>query len=215
MALVLHGYWRATSPYRVRIALNLKGLPYEHAGVNLLEGAQQSAAYATLNPQKLTPTLVVDGELALTQSLAIVEWLEETYPATPLLPAKAADRAIVRAMAGIVACDIHPLNNQRILKALAGLGVEEPARNAWIHRWIADGFAALEPSIERYGRGFAFGDRPTLADCCLVPQVYSAKRFGVDLTPYPALMAAYEAAAALPAFDAAHPDNQPDAPAGQ
>jgi maleylacetoacetate isomerase/maleylpyruvate isomerase len=211
MALALHSYWRAGAPYRVRIGLHLKGLPYDYVPVNLLAGDQHGEAYKGLNPQGLTPALVVDDDLVLTQSLAILEWLEETHPEPPLLPKAAAERAVVRAMAGIVACDIHPLNNQRVLKELAGLGVDEAGRNAWAARWIAAGFEALEPMIARHGAGFAFGESPTLADCCLVPQVYSAGRFTVDLTPYPAIRAAAERAAAHPAFAAAHPERQPDA----
>lgn len=211
MALVLHSYWRAGAPYRVRIGLNLKGLSYDYVPVNLLAGDQHAETYKGLNPQGLTPALAVDGDLVLTQSLAILEWLEETHPEPPLLPEGAAERAAVRAMAGIVACDIHPLNNQRVLKALAGLGVDEAGRNAWAGRWIAAGFDALEPMIARHGKGFAFGDTPTLADCCLIPQVYSAGRFGVDLAPWPALRAVAERAAQHPAFAAAHPDQQPDA----
>lgn len=211
MALALHSYWRAGAPYRVRIGLHLKGLAYDYAPVDLLAGAQHGQAYKDLNPQGLTPALVVDGELALTQSLAILEWLEETHPEPPLLPKGAADRAVVRAMAGIVACDIHPLNNQRVLKQLAALGVDQAGRDAWAGRWIAAGFDALEPMIARHGAGFAFGETPTLADCCLVPQVYSAGRFAVDLSPWPSIRAVAERAAAHPAFAAAHPDRQPDA----
>lgn len=211
MSLVLHGYWRATSPYRVRIALNLKGLAYEQVGVNLVTGEQQGEAYAALNPQKLTPTLVADG-LVLQQSLAIIEWLEEAHPEPPLLPKAAADRAVVRAMADIIACDIHPLNNQRILKALAGMGHDETARDAWIHRWIGDGFAALETMIGQHGQGFAFGPTPTLADCCLIPQVYSANRFKLDMSPYPKIQAVAARCAEIEAFIAAQPDRQPDAP---
>lgn len=211
MALALHSYWRAGAPYRVRIGLHLKGLPYDYVPVNLVAGDQHGAAYKGLNPQGLTPALVVDGDLVLTQSLAILEWLEETHPEPALLPRAPADRAVVRAMAGIVACDIHPLNNQRVLKELAGMGVDESGRNAWAGRWIAAGFEALEPMIARHGAGFAFGETPTLADCCLIPQVYSAGRFAVDLAPYPAIRAVAERAAAHPAFAAAHPDRQPDA----
>ncbi|ACG76728.1 maleylacetoacetate isomerase [Phenylobacterium zucineum HLK1] len=211
MALSLHSYWRAGAPYRVRIGLNLKGLSYDYVPVNLLAGDQHRQAYKALNPQGLTPALVVDEALVLTQSLAILEWLEETHPEPPLLPRAAADRAVVRAMAGIVACDIHPLNNQRVLKALAGLGVDEAGRNAWAGRWIAAGFDALEPMIARHGRGFAFGETPTLADCCLIPQVYSAGRFDVDMEPWPAIRAVAEAAAVHPAFAAARPERQPDA----
>jgi maleylacetoacetate isomerase len=212
MSLTLHSYWRATAPYRVRIGLALKGLAYDYVAVNLLEGAQRADAYAATNPQHLVPSLTTDDGV-LTQSLAILEWLDETYPSPPLLPKAARDRAVVRAMAEIVACDIHPLNNLRILQALAGLGhpMGGPDQQAWGARWIADGFAALEPMVVRHGRGFAFGETPTIADCCLVPQIWSSNRFGVDLAPYPALRAIYDRAGQHPAFQAAHPERQPDA----
>lgn len=215
MSLVLHGYWRATAPYRVRIALALKGLAFEVAPVNLLTGEQGAAGYRALNPQALVPALVADGAV-LTQSLAILEWLEETHPQPPLLPAGAADRAVVRAMAAMVACDIHPLNNLRVLKALAGLGhpIGGPEQTAWGAGWIEAGFDALEPMVARHGAGFAFGDAPTLADCLIVPQVWAASRFAVDLAPFPALRGVLASAEAHPAFRAAHPDRQPDAPAG-
>lgn len=211
MTLTLHSYWRATAPYRVRIGLQLKGLDYGYVGVNLLKGEQHADEYvATRNRQHLTPALEADGHV-LTQSLAILEWLEETHPAPALLPTGAFDRAQVRAMAAIVACDIHPLNNMRIQKALTDLSVDAPGREAWSQRWIVDGFNALEPMIAQHGRGFAFGDTPTLADCCLIPQVYSAGRYNVDLAPFPAIVAVAEHAAKHPAFISAHPDNQPDA----
>jgi maleylacetoacetate isomerase len=211
MNLTLHSYWRATAPYRVRIGLKLKGLDYGYVGVNLLKGEQHAEDYVTQrNRQHLTPALEVDGRV-LTQSLAILEWLEETYPEPALLPKDAFERASVRAMAAIVACDIHPLNNMRIQKALSDLGVDAAGRETWSQRWIVDGFSALEPMVARHGRGFAFGDTPTLADCCLVPQVYSAGRYNVDLAPFPAIQAAAEHALQHPAFAAAHPDIQPDA----
>ncbi|MDE2487959.1 MAG: maleylacetoacetate isomerase [Alphaproteobacteria bacterium] len=211
MAYVLHSYWRATAPYRVRIGLNLKGLAYDYAPVNLLAGSQHDPAYAALNPQELTPALRLDDGRVLTQSLAILEWLEEVHPAPPLLPADPGARAVVRAMADIVACDIHPLNNLRIQQQLAAMGVDEAGRVAWSQRWIEDGFRALEPMIAAHGAGFSFGAAPTLADCCLIPQVYSVERYKVDLTPYPAIRAVAEACASHPAFQAAHPDRQPDA----
>jgi maleylacetoacetate isomerase/maleylpyruvate isomerase len=211
VSLTLHSYWRATAPYRVRIGLNLKGLPYDYVPVNLLKGEQHAPDYvATRNAQHLTPALEVDGQV-LTQSLAILEWLEETHPSPPLLPQAPFARAVVRAMAALVACDIHPLNNLRVQQALEGLGVDAAARLAWSQRWIVEGFSALEPMIAAHGAGFAFGDAPTLADCCLAPQVYSAHRYKVDLSPFPAIAAAAERAAAHPAFAAAHPDRQPDA----
>lgn len=210
MKLTLHSAWRASAPYRVRIGLNLKGLAYDYAPVNLVRSQHHEPAYAALNPQRLLPTLEVDGRV-LTQSLAILEWLDETAPEPRLLPADPFDRATVRAMAEIVACDIHPVNNLRILRALAGLGIEEPARDAWVQRWIADGFTALEPMVATHGRSFAFGDAPTMADCCLVPQIYNAERFKLDMSPFPALRAVAARVAEHPAFVAAHPNNQPDA----
>ena len=211
MDIVLHGYWRSGTSYRTRIALNLKGLDYRQATLDLRTGTQNSPAFKALNPQGLVPALEVDGAV-LTQSPAILEWLEERFPEPPLLPQDATERAIVRAMAATIGCDIHPLNNLRVLKALKGtLGASQEQVNAWTARWIGDGFAALEQLIARHGRGFAYGDAPTLADCYLVPQVYSAERFGVDLSPYPKLMDAASLARSLPAVAAAHPDNQPDA----
>lgn len=211
MTLTLHSYWRATAPYRVRIGLNLKGLPYDYAPVNLQAGEQRGGIYSQLNPQQLTPALETDEGRVLTQSLAILEWLEESHPAPPLLPADPLDRAVVRAMAGIVACDIHPLNNLRVQQQLTAMGIDAAGRLAWTQRWINDGFAALEPLIAAHSDGFAFGAAPTLADCLLIPQVYSADRFEVDLLPYPAIAAIAARCAEHPAFQAAHPDLQPDA----
>lgn len=208
--LQLHGYWRSSAAYRVRIALNLKGVVYTQCTHDLRNGDQAEATYRALQPQGLVPALEAEGD-ALIQSPAILEWIEERFPEPALLPAASTDRAIVRAMAAIVACDIHPLNNLRTLKAIRALGASEPEVQAWIARWIGDGFAALETLVARHGRGFAFGDAPTLADCCLVPQLYSAERFGVDLAPYPRLVAAGAACRALPAVVAAHPQQQPDA----
>ncbi len=209
--MILHGYWRSGAAYRVRIALALKGIAYEQVTHDLRTGAQASDAYRALNPQGLVPALEADGDV-LTQSPAILEWLEERNPSPALLPEAATDRAIVRAMAATVACDIHPLNNLRVVQALQrDFGLDAAAVQAWMARWMGDGFAALEVMIARHGRGFAFGDTPTIADCCLVPQVYSAERFAIDLTPYPQLMSAVDRARALPAFQAAHPDRQPDA----
>ncbi len=210
MSLTLHGYWRSTTAYRVRIALALKGVTYAQVTHDLRRGEQREARYRALNPQGLVPALETE-DAVLTQSPAILEWIDETYPDPPLLPTDANSRAIVRAMAATIACDIHPVNNLRILNALrTEFEVDEAAVNRWIARWIGDGFAALETQIARYGNGFAFGATPTIADCHLVPQVYSAERFAVDLSPYPKLKAAAENARALPAFAAAHPDRQPD-----
>jgi maleylacetoacetate isomerase/maleylpyruvate isomerase len=212
MALTLHSMWRATAPYRVRIGLNLKGLSYDYVAHDLVGGEARRAPYIDLNRQGLVPALESDDGV-MTQSLAILEWLEETHPQPPLLPAAPRDRATVRAMAEIVACDIHPLNNLRVLQKLAGLGFGfgSPEQTAWIHGWIGAGFDALEPMIAAHGAGFCFGDAPGLADCCLIPQVYSAERYGLDLAPYPAIRAVAERAAEHPAFAAAHPDRQPDA----
>ncbi len=210
MALVLHSAWRASAPYRVRIPLNLKGIVHDYAPVALAAGRQGEGAYRSVNLQMLVPTLEADGRL-LTQSLAIIEWLDETHPNPPLLPRDPFDRAVVRAMAGIIACDIHPVNNLRILKSLAAMGQDEAARTAWVERWIREGFDALEPMIAEHGGGWSFGGAPTLADCCLIPQVYNARRFGVDLGPWPAITSIADAAQAHPAFADAHPDRQPDA----
>ncbi|WP_419253654.1 maleylacetoacetate isomerase [Caulobacter sp. ErkDOM-YI] len=210
MKLILHSAWRASAPYRVRIGLNLKGLDYAVAPVDLVSSQHQGEAYRALNAQALVPTLEVDGR-RLTQSLAILEWLDEAVPGVPLLPTDPFDRATVRAMAEIIACDIHPVNNLRILRALTGLGVDQDGRDAWAQRWIIDGFAALEPMVVRHGKGYAFGDSPGLADCCLVPQVYNAARFHVDMTPFPAINAAVARALSHPAIAAAHPNLQPDA----
>jgi maleylacetoacetate isomerase/maleylpyruvate isomerase len=211
MTFVLHSAWRAGAPYRTRIGLALKGVDYDYAPVDLIKGEQREPAYRAVNPQGLTPALEIGDGHVLTQSLAILEWLEETIPQPPLLPGSALDRATIRAMALIIACDIHPLNNTRVGRALNKMGVEQSAITGWLQRWIVDGFDTLEPMIARHGRGFAFGDTPTLADCCLIPQVYSARRFEVDLTPYPAIVAVDARAAEHPAFQAAHPTQQPDA----
>ncbi|PWC56616.1 maleylacetoacetate isomerase [Azospirillum sp. TSO22-1] len=210
----LYGYFRSSAAYRVRIALNLKGLAPEHAFVHLRKGEQQAAAYAALNPQKFVPALETDDGALLTQSLAIVEYLDEVHPHPALLPADPADRARVRAIALAVACDIHPLNNLRVLKHLGkALGLDEEARNAWYRHWIAEGFDALEAMLAndpRTGR-FCHGDQPTLADVFLVPQVSNAERFDCDLTPYPTVVRIAAAARALPAFADAAPERQPDA----
>lgn len=208
--MILHGYWRSGTSYRTRIALNLKGLVYEQAPIDLRTGAQKSAAFMTLNPQGLVPALEVDG-LVLTQSPAILEWLEETYPQTPLLPSQGDGRAVVRAMSALIGCDIHPLNNLRVLKAIKGLGADEGATEQWTQGWIRDGFAALEAMVARHGKGWCYGSQPTLADCYLIPQIYSARRFNLDMSAYPLLSAIEEKSNQHPAFMAAHPDHQPDA----
>jgi maleylacetoacetate isomerase/maleylpyruvate isomerase len=211
MRPTLYSAWRATAPYRVRIGLALKGVEHDYVGIDLLAGEQREPAYAAVNPQRLTPALDIGEGQVLTQSLAILEWLEETRPEPPILPESPLDRQRVRAMALVIACDIHPLNNTRVGRALNKLGVSKADNQAWIHQWITDGFDTLEPMIARYGRGYAFGDTATIADCCLVPQVYSATRYELDLAPWPAIRAAAEHAAGHPAFQAAHPNRQPDA----
>ncbi|MGV9009192.1 maleylacetoacetate isomerase [Brevundimonas sp.] len=209
--MILHGYWRSGAAYRVRIALALKGLAYETQGHDLRTGAQKAAAYVALNPQGMVPALQIDGAV-LTQSPAILEWLEETYPEPPLLPADALSRARVRAMAALIACDIHPLNNLRVGKSLReDFGADQAAVDAWAARWIVPGFTALEALVAREGDGWCFGNAPTLADTCLIPQIYSAHRFNVPLDAFPHLRAIDTAAQAHPAFIAAHPDRQPDA----
>jgi maleylpyruvate isomerase len=213
MTLTLHGYWRSTASYRVRIALNLKGVAYDQAPHDLRTGAQRDPAYLALAPQGLVPALEAsDGPI--TQSLAILEWIEECWPQPALLPQHHYGRAVVRAMAGLITADIHPLNNLRVLEALREQFSATPEQvQAWITRWIADGFAALERMIGAHGGQFAFGDQPSLADCTLVPQVYSAERFGVDLGPYVHIRRVATVAMALEPVAAGHPSRQPDADA--
>jgi len=215
MALKLYTYWRSSAAYRVRIVLALKGLTYEAVPRHLLRGGgeQRGAEYLATNPQGLIPALEHDG-LVVTQSLAICEYLEEVFPEPPLLPAAARDRALVRAMALAVACDVHPLNNLAVQQYLRmELGQDEAAVTRWVHRWIRRGFGALEALVARHsGDGrHAFGSAVTLADVFLVPQMYNARRAGVDLTPYPRLVAVTDYLEGLPAFAAARPEAQPDA----
>jgi maleylacetoacetate isomerase len=205
MKLVLYDYWRSSASYRVRIALNLKEADHERVPVNLLDGEQEDRAYRARNPQGLVPMLEADGE-RLTQSLAIVSWLDAHFPDPPLLPPEPGDRAHVLALALTIAADIHPLNNLRVLKRLAKLGVAQEARDDWYRHWVGLGFDALEAlAAPRAGR-FLFGDAVTLADICLVPQIYNARRFELPLDPWPTLVRADAEAAALDAFAAAHPD---------
>ena len=209
---ILFDYYRSSASYRVRIALNLKGIAYETVPVNLLKGEQREPEHRARNPQAMVPMLEVDG-LRITQSLAIIGYLEATRPDPALMPPDPAEAAHVRALALTVACDIHPLNNLRVLKYLTGtLGQEEAAKNEWIARWVGEGFAALEAlAAPRAGR-FLFGDVPTLADVCLVPQMFNARRFGVPVDHYPTLVHADAEANRLEAFAAAHPDRvAPDA----
>ena len=210
----LYTYFRSSAAFRVRIALNLKGLPYEPQFVHLPKGEHRAPAYADLNPQALLPTLEDDGGTRLTQSLAIMEYLEEQHPSPPLLPQDAAGRARVRSLALLVACEIHPLNNLRVLQHLRkALGQTEEQVNAWYLHWIADGLAKLEAELDRDARTgkFCNGDAPSIADCCLVPQVFNAQRFTADLTPYPTVMRIFDGCMKLDAFDRAQPSRQPDA----
>ncbi|WP_186061500.1 maleylacetoacetate isomerase [Burkholderia gladioli] len=215
-ALALHGYFRSSASYRVRIALNLKGLDYTQLPVHLLRGGgeQLGEAYRRIHPDGLVPALVDGDAPPLLQSLAIVEYLDECYPEPPLLPAAAADRAYVRSVAQQIACEIHPLNNLRVLGYLKStLGVSDEQKSAWYAHWICNGFAALERRLAaepRVGR-FVCGDTPGLADLCLVPQVWNARRFAIALDDYPTLVGLDERAAALPAFARAEPSRQPDA----
>ena len=203
---VLFDYFRSSASYRVRIALNLKGVDYERTAVDLLHGRQKEAEYRALNPQGFVPMLEIDGH-RIAQSIAIIAYLEATRPEPPLLPSDSAEAAHVRALALIVACDIHPLNNLRVLKYLGGpLGQDEETRNAWYRHWVTEGLAALEAAAAPRAGRFLFGEAPTLADICLVPQLFNARRFDVPLEPYPTLLRADEEASRLEPFAAAHPD---------
>lgn len=209
--MILHDYWRSGAAYRTRIALNLKGLAYDQVSHDLRQAAHKDPLYLALNPQGLVPTLEDRGAV-LTQSPAILEYLEEAYPEPPLLPADAISRAQVRAMAAVVGCDIHPLNNLRVLSSLrVDLGQDPASVQAWIARWVVAGFEALEALVLQQGAGWCHADQPTLADCYLVPQIYSARRFDVPLEAFPRLLAIDARAAEHPAFINAHPDRQPDA----
>ena len=215
--LTLYSYWRSSAAWRVRIGLNLKALDYRIEPVHLIrDGGQQHApAYRALNPQELVPVLA-DGDRVMRQSLAILEYLDEAYPERPLLPATARGRERVRSLALLVACDIHPLNNLRVLQYLEHeWNVPQPERDEWVRHWIKQGFAAFEALIAGHPSTGAFceGERPGMAECCMVPQMYNARRFGVELAPYPTMLRIEAACEALPAFALAHPDAQPDAPA--
>lgn len=211
----LHTFFRSSASYRVRIALNLKGMPAVHAHVHLSKngGEQFGPQFEALNPQHLLPVLE-DDSLVLPQSLAIIEYLDETHPAIPLLPADAAGRARVRALSQLIACDIHPINNLRVLKYLSGeLALSDAQKNAWYRHWVALGLAALETQLTRSPQTglFCHGDTPTMADCCLVPQLYNARRFDCDLAPYPTIRAIEARCEAMEAFATARPEAQPDA----
>ncbi len=211
--MTLYDYFRSTAAYRVRITLNLKGLDYQQAPVNLLKGEDHGTDYRAVNPQGLVPALTVD-KAVLQQSLAICEYLDEVEPEPPLLPGDPLQRAQIRALAQMVACDIHPVNNLRILKYLTGeLGVSEAQKLNWYRHWIDEGFRPIEQILEKTAPDgpFCFGERVTLADICLVPQVYNARRFELDLNPYPRIVTIEQHCLTLDAFERAKPDNQPDA----
>lgn len=210
----LYGYFRSSAAYRVRIALNLKGLEYTQVPVNLVKGEQRSDSYLQRNPQGLVPTLETDDGTRLGQSLAICEYLDERYPEPPLLPKDAEGRARVRALTNLIACEMHPLNNLRVLKYLVSeLGVDEEAKLGWYRHWIREGFDALEAMLARDvdSAGFCHGDSPTLADICLVPQVANAERFECDLSAYPTIRRIAAHCRDLEAFRRAAPAEQPDA----
>ena len=205
---ILHDYFRSSAAYRVRIALNLKGIEYDSQQVDLRTGAQKSFEYRSLNPQGFVPMLEIDDR-RLTQSLAIIVYLDQRFPEPSLVPGDIVDQAHVRALALTIACDIHPLNNLRVLKYLGTkLEIEEEKRDNWYRHWITEGFTALEAMASQRSGSFLFGNAPSLADVCLVPQMYNARRFDVALDAFPTLVRADANASALPAFAAAHPDRQ-------
>jgi len=210
----LYTFFRGSSPFRLRIALKLKGLAYEPAFVHLGKGEHRKPGFGAVNPQGLLPALVLDDGRVLTQSLAIIEYLDEKYPNPALLPKDALGRVRVRSLSLLVACEIHPLNNARTLAYLRKqLGLGEEQVNAWYRHWVADGLAKFEADLTRTpGTGkFCHGDTPSMADCCLVPQIINAQRFNCDLAAYPSAMRVFEACMALAAFDEAQPSKQPDA----
>ncbi|MCQ4308974.1 maleylacetoacetate isomerase [Pseudomonas stutzeri] len=211
--LKLYGYWRSSAAYRVRIALNLKGLAYENLPVHLVQdgGQQHSADYRALNPQGLVP-LLIDGDERIGQSLAIFEYLDEIFPLPPLLPDDPADRARVRSLALHIACDVHPLNNTRVLQYLSGtLGVDDEVKNEWVRHWITTGLASFEQGLAPFEGRLSLGKRPGYLEACLIPQVYNARRFACDLTAYPRILEMVERCETLEAFAKAAPEVQPDA----
>lgn len=207
----LHGYYRSSASWRVRIALNLKKLTANHLAHHLRKGEQHDPAYLKLNPQGLVPTLAPDNGPPLTQSLAIIEWLDETHPEPPLLPSDPLRRARVRAFAQVIACDTHPVQNLKVLVRLRQLNLPEATVTAWAAWANTEGLGACEALIVDEPGPFCFGEQPTLADICLIPQLYNARRFGVDVSAFPRLLRAETATKGIKAFDDAIPDRQPDA----
>lgn len=208
----LYSYYRSSAAYRIRIALNLKGLPYDYVPVNLLTSEQKGEAYLARNPQGLVPALELDGGEILSQSVAILEWLEETCPPPALLPQNPLLRAQVRSLVNNIACDIHPLNNSSVLGYLRDrMEASEEAIHAWYRNWVDRGFGAIEQSLARTMGDCCFGDRPTLADVCLIPQVYNAYRFKVPMEDYPNIRQVNQHCCSLQAFERAAPEAQPDA----
>jgi len=208
----LYTFFRGSSPFRLRIALNLKGLAYQPVFVHLAKGEHRKSEFGKINPQQLLPALELDDGQVLNQSLAIIEYLDEKYPQKPLIPREALARARVRSLSYLVACEIHPLNNLRVLQHLRGaLGQNEDQVAAWYRHWIADGLAKFEAQVKGSAGKFCHGDTPSMADCCLVPQIFNARRYQNDLAPYPVTMRIFEACMQLEAFDRAQPSKQPDA----
>jgi maleylacetoacetate isomerase/maleylpyruvate isomerase len=208
----LYTYFRSSASFRVRIALNLKGLKYEPVFVHMPKGEHRDSAYVEVNPQALMPTLELDDGARLTQSLAIIEYLDEKHPEPRLVPSDPLAKARVRSLALLIACEIHPLNNLRVLQHLKrALGQSQEQIDTWYRYWIADGLAKLEAELGQGGGKFCHGDAPTLADCCLVPQIFNAKRYNSDLAPYSKTMRVFETCMKLDAFDRAQPSKQPDA----
>ncbi|HSW20254.1 MAG TPA: maleylacetoacetate isomerase [Ramlibacter sp.] len=208
----LYNYFRSSASYRVRIALELKGLPYDYAPVHLVKGEHKQPAYTAISPTGLVPLLVTDSQERLGQSMAIIEYIDEVHPQPPLLPSDAMGRAQVRALAQLIACEIHPLNNLRVLKYLVrDLKVEDEAKNTWYRHWVRVGLEAFERELAQLPPStYSYGDFPTLADCCLVPQIFNAQRLDTDLTGLPRTMAAYDACMTLDAFQKAQPSACPD-----
>ena len=213
MTMTLYGYWRSSATYRVRIAMALKGLSYETRSVNLLKGDQKADAFADVNPQKLLPTLVLETGETLTQSMAILEYLEVVYPDTPLLPSNLAEAAKARSFSMAIAADIHPIQNISVFAHLkAEYAATTEQTQAWAKHWMQSRFPALEQVAANRTGQFLFGDAPGMAECCLIPQLYNARRFNVELDLFPALQGVDALCAELEAFKTAHPDRQPDAP---